>query len=63
VALLAMPQRLLQTPGEITFSEQHAARRRAQNERQIFGGFPAGLLPRFQRSQHEHHAGAVKPGN
>src|ERR1019366_3423301 len=60
--LAAMPLRLLHRLPVIRFAEGHAAGGRAKNERQLFGGLPAGLLPRFVRGQQEHFSGAIQPG-
>ena len=57
-----MPARRLHRLAEIGLAERHAARGRAQHQRQIVGGFPAGLLPGFVGGQQQHRAGAVKPG-
>jgi len=61
--LAALAMRGLQRLAEISFSERHAARRRAQDQGQVLRGFPAGLAPCFIRGEQEHLAGAVKPGN
>ena len=60
--LLVMLLWLLHRLAEIILPELHAAGRRAQNQWQIFSGFPPGLLPCFQRGQHEHGPGTVNPG-
>ncbi len=61
--LPAMSARCSHRLAKIGFSEFHAARCRAQHERQILRRLPACLLPCLMRRQQQHRPGPVQAGN
>ena len=61
--LEAMTARLLHRLAKICLTKRHAARGRAQNQRQIPLGFPAGLLPCLAGGQQQQGSSAIEPGN